>query len=128
LLFGGGTDHAGQVLVDERLAADEKEVADVVLDTDGNDIAGFLQGDAAALAGIEFVPGEPAKIALGVADIGDGELEEARSAVVEDFAGQLQKGLPFQHDRRGRGRRGGWRLLAGGDRFGGQHFHITAQA
>jgi hypothetical protein len=119
-------DHGGQVVVDERFAADEEEVADVVVDANINDIAGLIQGDAAAPAGIKLVAGEPAKIALGVADIGDGELKEARSAVVEDFAEQFENRLLFFHDGAARDGGGGLRFLPYGREFGSQRFHITA--
>ncbi len=36
--------HRAQVLVDQRFAADEEQVADVVLDTDINDVPRLLAG------------------------------------------------------------------------------------
>jgi len=80
--------------MDDRFAADEEEVADVVFDADIDDVFGFLEGDAAALLGIEAIDSEAAKVAFGVADIGDGELEVAGAAVVEDVFDEL-KGAGF---------------------------------
>ena len=48
----------------------------------------LLQGDAAALAGIEAVHGKSAEIAFGVADIGDGKLQIARPAVLQNLRRQ----------------------------------------
>ena len=63
----------------------------MIFDGDIYDIARFLQGDAPALLGIEPIDGESTKIALGIANVGDGELEIARPAMVEYFANQLEQ-------------------------------------
>ena len=116
-----------QVFVDKRLAADEEEVADVVFDANVNDIAGFLKGDAVALAGVELVAGEAAEAALGVADIGDGELEVAGAAVVEDFDRKLEKGLLLRHNRRARQSERDSRGFGRGVRLGCQRVHLKIQ-
>src|SRR5581483_2336558 len=92
--LGRVTNHGAKFLVDERFAANEEEVADVVLDGDVDNILRFLEGDAAALFGIEPVHRETAKIAFGVANVGDGELKVAGAAVVEHFTEQFPGALP----------------------------------
>jgi len=90
--------HGPQILVNHRLAAHEEQVADVVLDADVDDVARLLQRHAAPLLGVETVHREPAEIALGVADVGDGELEIARTAMLEHLAEQLENaGLGPDH-------------------------------
>ena len=74
--------------MDQRFAADKEQVADVVFDADVDHVPRLFQGDAAALARVESVHGESAKIALGVADIGDGKLQIAGAAMRQDFAGE----------------------------------------
>jgi hypothetical protein len=113
-VLGGVADHEAEVFVDHGFAADEEEVSDVVAAADIDHIACLLEGDAAALSGVEAIDGEAAEIALGVADIGDGELEIAGSAVFEDLTDQLAEGFVRGADRlgkvvggRSRGRGGG---------------------
>src|SRR6266436_4971198 len=84
------TGHGAQVFVDQWLAADKKQVADVILDADINDIACLLEGHAAALLWVEAVHSEAAEIAFGVADIRDGKLEVAWAAMVEHVSNQLK--------------------------------------
>ena len=69
--------------MNERFATDEKEVSDVVFEGDVDDITGFLKGDATALLGIEAVHRKAAKIAFGVADVGDSKLEIAGAAMIQ---------------------------------------------
>ena len=81
----------GTGVVTDRFAADEEQVADVIFYRDVDDILRFLEGDAAAGFGIEFGARKTAEIAIGVADVRDGELQVARTAVVEDFAHQFEQ-------------------------------------
>ena len=66
----------------------------MVFDADVYDVFGFLKGDAPALLGIEAIDSEAAEVAFGVADVGDGKLEIAGAAVVEDVFDEL-KGAGF---------------------------------
>jgi hypothetical protein len=82
--------------VDERFATDKKEVSDVVFEGDIDDITSFLEGDAAALLGIEAVDGKAAKIAFRVADVGNGELKIAGTAMIEHVTKELRPGSSRQ--------------------------------
>src|SRR5436190_16564596 len=88
--LSGITGHCAQVAVHERFATNEQQVADVISNTDINHILGFLEGDTAAHFRIEAVHGETAKIAFGVANIGNSELKIAWAAMVEHFANELE--------------------------------------
>lgn len=79
----GVTRHRPEVLVHEGLTADEKQVTDVVFDGNVYDIPRLLQGNAAALFGVEPVDGEATKIALGIANVGYGELEISRPPMIQ---------------------------------------------
>jgi hypothetical protein len=70
----------------------------VVFDGNVDDITSFLQGDAAALFRVETVDSKAAKIAFGVADIGDGELQIARAAMIEDVADKFGPAMSPQGD------------------------------
>ena len=87
--FGGIARHCPQVLVNQGFSADKKQVADVVFGGDVDDIARFLKGDAPSLFGVEAIHGEATKIALGIANIGDRELQIARTAVIEHISDEL---------------------------------------
>ena len=76
--------------MNERFAADEKQIADMILHRDIDDILRFLERDAAALLGVKPVHGKPAEVALGVADVRDGKLQITRPAMVEHFANELE--------------------------------------
>jgi hypothetical protein len=60
---------------------------------DIDDIPRLLQSNAAALFGVEPIHGKAAKVAFGIADVGDGELKITRPAVIEHFANKLKQ--PF---------------------------------
>jgi hypothetical protein len=79
--------------VNERFAAHEQQVAYMVLEADIDYVPCLLERDAAELPGIEPVDREVAEIAFGIADIGDGKLQVARSAVVENVPDQLKGAL-----------------------------------
>ncbi len=80
------------------LAADKEQVADVVPDGDVDHVLGFLQRDAAALLRVEAIDREVAEIALGVADVGDGELQVTGAAVVQDVPDHPEGAGPrFRH-------------------------------
>src|SRR5258708_736851 len=85
--------HCPQLLVRQRLTPHEQQIADVVLRRDGNDILRLLERYATALLGIETVHSESAEIAFRVANIGDGELQVTRSAVVKHFPQQLPRAV-----------------------------------
>ena len=87
--------HRAQVFVHQRLAADKQQVADVVLHADVNHVPRLAQRHAAPLLGIEPVHRKAAEVALGVADVGDGELEIARPAMLEHLAQQLEPARPW---------------------------------
>jgi hypothetical protein len=72
--------------MDQRFATDKKEVSDVVFEGDVDNVTGFLEGDTAALPGVETVDGKAAKIAFGVANVGYGELQVAGTAMIEHVA------------------------------------------
>ena len=64
---------------------------------------------------IEFVRGESAKIAFGVADVRDGKLQIAGAAVVQDLAQELKRAFFGPRYRLGKVARGRRRI---GFRFG----------
>ena len=109
--------HRAKVFMNERLAADKKQIADVVFHRDVNDVARFLQRDASTLLRIEPVHGKSAEVAFGVADVRDGKLQITRPAVVEHFADELERAFPGTHDWPGRifdrfARLGGGRIFS----------------
>src|SRR5262249_44104299 len=114
-------------------AADEEQIADVILHGDVDDILRFLQGDAAAGFGIKFRTGKTAEIAIGIADVRDGELQVAGAAVVEDFAEEFEKAFFGPDNRLGevracggairRGCRGGF---LGRSQTGGTHYLVNS--
>ena len=61
---------------------------------------GFLQRDAAALFGIESIDRKPAKIAFGVADVRDRELQITGAAMAENLPKKLEHARPGSGDRR----------------------------
>src|SRR5262249_39828676 len=81
---------------------------------------GFLECDAPALLRIKPVHGKPAKIAFGIAYIGDGELKITGPAMVEHFAEKFPGAFSLSDNRartsirllRNAGR--GWRFVQGG--------------
>ncbi len=104
--FGCEADHVRQVAVEQRFAADEKQVTYLVLDRNADDILGLFQGDHAALVGLETSRGESAKTALGVAEVGDGKLQITRAAILQDLAEETPRaGLRFHNRAERRQRR-----------------------
>ena len=99
--LGRVADHRADFFVHQRFAPHKQQVTDVIFHRDVDDVLGFLERDAAALPGIEPVHREAAEIAPGIADVGDGKLEIARSAVAENFAEQSKQ--PFLRPRAGPG-------------------------
>ncbi len=77
----------------QRFPTDEQQVADVVPHRDVDDVLRLLERDAAPLLGIKLIHGEPAEVALGVADIRDGELKIARPAMLKHFLEELPPAL-----------------------------------
>src|SRR2546426_11663401 len=82
--------HCRQLAMDERLATDKQQIADVVFDTDVDDVPCFLQGHASALLGIEPVDRKTAKVAFCVANVGNGELQIARPAMIQYVPKQFE--------------------------------------
>ena len=99
----------------------------MIFDADINDVFRFLEGHAAALFGIEAIHREAAKIAFGVADVGDSELQIAGAAVVEDVAEELERaGFAPADGREGwRGRSSAGKRRAGWSQ--GSGFHAKLQ-
>jgi hypothetical protein len=89
--FGCVTNHGAQIFMDQWFAADEEEIADVIFDGDVDDVLRFLERDATAHLGIETIDREAAEIAFGVADVGDGELQIARTTMRKDFAKKFER-------------------------------------
>ena len=98
--------HGAKVFVRERFSANKKQVSDVVLDRDVDHVARLSQRDGTAVGRVEPVHREPAKIAAGVTDVGDGELQIAGAAVIQHFAQQAPNGF-FRFDDRRLGLGGG---------------------
>ena len=112
--------HGAQFLVNHRFAADEQQVADVILHRDVHHVLRFLERHTAACFRIKLRARETAKVAIRVADVGDGELEITRPAMFEHFADQFEHALLRFHDGLGkihRDRRGP--IGFGGARFEG---------
>ena len=82
-----------------RFTAHEQEIANVILDRHIDGQFGFIERDTAARARIEFGAREPAEIAIGVADIGDGKLQITRATVVQDLAEKLERAFPGPRHR-----------------------------
>jgi hypothetical protein len=99
--LGRVADHRAEILVRQRFSADEKHIANMVFDRDVDHIARLFQSDRTPVARLEFVDRESAKIAAGVADIGDGELQKSGAAVIKHFAQQAPDGFFRFHDRDG---------------------------
>ncbi len=79
-----------------RFAADKEEEADTVFDADIDRVIGLLERDAFAGFGVEAIDGEAAEIAVGIADVGDGELEVARAATAQALPEQRpEAGLAY---------------------------------
>ena len=98
--LGRVADHGAKVLVRERFSANKKHIANVVFDRDVDHIARLFPRDRTPVARLEFVHREIAKLAAGIANIGDGELQKSGAAVIKHFAQKAQKGL-FRFDHRG---------------------------
>src|SRR5437867_11207167 len=93
--LGRVTRHRAEIAMHHRLAADKEQVTDMILHRDVDDIPRFLQGDAVPRFGIELRTRKTAEVAIGIADVGDGELQIAGPAVIEDFLEQLPGALPW---------------------------------
>jgi hypothetical protein len=91
----------------------------MILYGDIDHIARFLQGHAPALFWIEPVHGKSAEVALGVADVGDGELQVTRPAMAQYVFEELENALFGANHwtrkiSRGRSRWHGWGGSSGG--------------
>ena len=91
--------HRPQIAMHHRLAADEKQVADVIFQRDVNTSALPVERHASPRLGIKLRARKSAEIAVGIANVGDGKLEIARPAVVQNFADQLERALFRPLDR-----------------------------
>ena len=94
--------HRAQIAMHHRFAADEQQIADVVFYGDVNHVARFLQRHAAPRLGIKLGAGKSTKAAVGIADVGDGELQIARPAVIQNFADEFERSFFWAHDRLGK--------------------------
>ena len=112
-VFRGIARHGAQIAMDHGFAAHEEEVADVIFQGDVDGQLGFVEGDATARLGIEFGARETAEIAIGVANVRDGKLEVAGTAVIQNFAQQLELSLFRPCYRLGEISRGGRRKCLG---------------
>jgi len=92
--FGAVAHHRAQVFMDERLAAHEQQVADMIFLRDIDDIKRFLECNTASFFGIEPVHREPAKIAPRIANVSDGKLKITRPSMPEHFTDELERALP----------------------------------
>jgi hypothetical protein len=66
--------------VEERLATEEADVADVASAQDVQGAAELVGVDPAKIAGADFAAGEVAEVARGVAGVGYGDIAERGSA------------------------------------------------
>src|SRR4051812_40784208 len=64
--FGCVARHSAQIAMNQRFTANEKQIADVILNRDVDDIFRLLQSNAVPLLWIEAVNSKSAKVALGV--------------------------------------------------------------
>ena len=97
--------HRAQIAMHHRLAADEEQVANVILDGNVNDLLCLVERDTFAGLGIKLGARKTAETAVCVADVRDGKLEVARAAVVENFAHEFEHALFGPLDRLGKIRR-----------------------
>src|SRR5262249_42675160 len=94
--------HGAEVFVHQGFPADEKQVANVVLDANVDHVARLLQGHAAAHLGIETIKGEAEKVTLGIKNVSDSKLKIAWSAVVEHLTEQFKNRGLGPNDRLGK--------------------------
>jgi len=92
-MLGGVSRHRAQITMNHRFTAYEQEVTDVIFDRHIDGQFRFVECDTTARAGIEFGTRKPAEIAIRVADIGDSELQIARTAMLQDLAQKLKRAL-----------------------------------
>jgi len=94
--------HGAQIAMHHRLAADEKQIADVIFQRNVHHAFRLVERHAPARLGIKLRAGEAAKVAVGIADVGDGELQVARAAVVQHFLEKGERGFFLANHRRGK--------------------------
>ena len=108
--LGGVAGHRRQLAVRQRFAPDEQQIADVVLNANIDDIAGFRQGHTPPLFRIEAVHRESTKVTFCVADVRDSELQVPRPAMIEHVAKKFKNPILGLANRRRiirrRGRKG----------------------
>jgi hypothetical protein len=79
--------------VRQRFAPDKKQIADVVFDANIDHIPRLMERDRMPFPGIELIDGKPAKLAFGIADIGDRKLKIPRPAVIKHLAKKTERPL-----------------------------------
>src|ERR1041385_1220935 len=100
--LGSVTNHLPQIPVREWFASDKEQVANMVVDTDVNNVPGLAERHTAALLRIEPVHSKSAEVAFRVANIGNRKLQIARAAMVEDILEQPETTAPARSDSRRR--------------------------
>jgi hypothetical protein len=85
-----------------RFATNEQQIADVIFDGDVNDVTRFLQRHAVPGFGIKLGAGKTAEIAVRIANVRDGKLEIARSAMIKHLGGNLEHAFLWPPDRLGK--------------------------
>ena len=83
--------HRPQIAMHHRFAADEKQIANVVLDANINHVTRLLKRHAASGFRIEFRTRKAAKIAVRIANVRDGKLQVTRPAMIEHFTDKFKR-------------------------------------
>ena len=94
--------HGTQIAMHHRFATNEQQIADVIFDGDVNDVTRFLQRHAVPGFGIKLGAGKTAEITVRIANVRDGKLEIARSAMIKHFGGNLEHAFLWPPDRFGK--------------------------
>jgi len=93
--------HRAQIAMHHRFPADKKQIADMIFHRDVHDLFRFVQRHAAPRLRIKLGAGESTETAIGVANVGDGELQIAGAAVIQYFADELERSFFWPDDRFG---------------------------
>ena len=72
--LGGVARHRPQIAMHHRLAADKKQIPDVIFQRDVHDAFCFVERDTATCLGIKFRAREAAEVTVGIADVRNSEL------------------------------------------------------
>ena len=100
-LAGRIADHGAEIAVNHRLPAHEQQITNMVANSDVDDVLGLFQGHRTALLGVKLTARKTAETAVGIANIGDRELEVAGAAMIEHLANQFKnRDLRSRHRHR----------------------------